>query len=311
MQSKIELMNFKEDISHYILEEFRYLGVEHKLSEKIDDDLLKLFTLQRKIIYPFKRNVEISEELQRKIANNYLHHKEILELKRMIENGIDVNSHQSRNLFNYHVHDQLVYDWNIHHLHLSFEKLPNDYFKKRTKLVLFVYFDKNKALFLDMAKHPPHETFADKKLLEIIDNNWNDILHEVNGIVDLTHDLNTKERFTLRNQNINEGIIKVNGKFIHSPGFGQATSGHAISEVTKLLDFNRWYKNNEKQINSFPNEVNNLFMKEYRLSEKPSFKLTFTEDGPQIWDANTRKCLVKYREQISSDIQKTKAKRDL
>ncbi|PBJ11516.1 hypothetical protein [Flavobacterium sp. ACN6] len=291
-------MNFTEDISNYILAEFSYLAIEHKLSENIDDDLLKLFTLQRKIIYPYRRTVDISKELQDKINNNYQHSQEILQLKKMIGNGIDVNAHQSKNLLNYHVHDKLVYDWNIYHLHLSFEKLPNQYFTKRTKLVLFVYIDKNRVLFLDTAKHPPHETFADKKLLEIIDNNWNNVLQEIAGVINLTSDLSSKERFDLRKHNINEGIINVNGKMIHSPGFGQASSGHAISEVKKLIDFNRWYKKNEKEIKSYPEQVNNLFMKEYNLSKKPFFKIVFTTDGPQIWDLNTNKCLIKYQEQI-------------
>jgi hypothetical protein len=292
-------MDFKRDISNYILEEFAYLGVEHTLSENIDEDLLKLFTLQRKVIYPYKRTVEISQELQDKISNNYQHHKEILKLKKMMENAIDVNCHQSKNLFNYHVHDKLVYDWNIYHLHLSFEKLPNQYFTKRTKLVLFIYIDREKALFIDNVKHPPHDTFADKKLLEIIDNNWSDILQEVNTIVDLTHNLSTKERFKLRKHNINEGIVKVNGKFIFSPGLGQAASGHSITEVMKFNDFNRWIKSNEKEINSNLVLVNDLFMKAYNLPKSPSYKIVFTEDGPQIWDENTKKCLVKYREQIN------------
>lgn len=292
-------MDFKRDISNYILEEFAYLGVKHTLSENIDEDLLKLFTLQRKVIYPFKRTVEISQDLQDKISNNYQHHKEILELKEMMENAIDVNSHQSKNLFNYHVHDKLVYDWNIYHLHLSFEKLPNQYFTKRTKLVLFIYIDKEKALFIDSVKHPPHDTFADKKLLEIIDNNWSDILQEVNNIVDLTHNLSTKERFKLRKHNINEGIVKVNGKFIFSPGLGQAASGHSINEVMKLNDFNRWIKSNEKEINSNLVLVNDLFMKAYNLPKSPLYKIVFTEDGQQIWDENTKKCLVKYHEQIN------------
>ena len=290
-------MDFKKDILNYIKGELEYFNITYSPSSDITNDLLKLFTIQRKYIYQFKRKIEISKELQLKIDNNYKHKDEILRLKDFLQNGIDVNPHQSKNLFNYHVHDDLAYNWKIYHFHLAFDK-EDEYFTKRTKEVLFAYITKDRALFLDVLKHPPHNIFANKALLEIIDNNWNDILLEVNGVVGLSHSLSTEERFKLRKHNINEGVIEVNGKFIFSPGLGHVSSGHSAEEVMKLQRLNKWLKANEEAIIQKKDIIDAMFMKLHNLMKKPKYIILFTKQGSQIWDDNTRTCLVKYNETI-------------
>ena len=292
-------MNFKQDIIDYIKGEFDYFEVNYSPSDDIENDLLKLFTIQKKYIFQFRRAIEVSKELQAKIDQNDKFRNEILEIKRMLERGLNVNPQQSKNLFNYHVHDDLVYDWKIYHLHLSFQKQGNEYFNKRTKDVLFVYITKERALLLDVLKHPPHDIFANKKLLEIIDNNWSNILSEVKGVVGLSHNLNQQERFKLRKYNINEGVIEVNGKFVYSPGLGQTASGHSSEDVMKLNALHRWLDQNEEAILNNREVIDNMFMKSHDLKTPPSYKIIFTEQGPQILDMKTKTCLVKYHEVIS------------
>lgn len=292
-------MNFQQDISDYIKGEFSYFNIEYSPSTDIDKDLLKLFTIQKKFIFQLPRVIEISKELQIKLDGGHKHEKEIIRLRSKLEKGEDVNPHQSKNLFNYHVHDDLVYDWKIYHLHLSSVKGDTEYFTKRTKEVLFVYLTNEKALFLDILKHPPHDVFADKLLLEIIDNNWEGILLEVNGVVGLSHNLNQQERFKLRKHNINEGVVEVNGKFIFSPGLGQVSSGHSVEEVMKLNQLHRWLKQNEDAIKKNKNIIDEMFTKRHNLKAKPQYKIVFTGQGPQIWDNISQKVLVKYNEVIN------------
>ncbi|WP_276974203.1 hypothetical protein [Flavobacterium filum] len=292
-------MDFKKDISDYIKGELGYFNITYSPSADLDSDLLKLFTIQKKFVYQFNRKVEISKELHFKIENNHKHKNEILKLKECLEKGIDINPNQTKNLFNYHVHDDLVYDWKIYHFHLTFEREYDSYFTKRTKEVLFAYITKDRALLLDVIKHPPHDIFANKILLEIIDRNWDGILLEANGVQGLSHNPSTKERFQLRKYNLNEGIIEVNGKFIFSPGLGQVSSGHSAEEVMKLNQLNRWLKTNEKAILQNKDTIDIMFMKSHSLRTKPEYEIVFTDQGPQIWDRNTKTCLVKYNEIIS------------
>ncbi|HEX2846923.1 MAG TPA: hypothetical protein VHN59_10270 [Chitinophagaceae bacterium] len=291
-------MNFHQDIRDYIKDELRYFKIEYSPSPDIDQDLLKLFTIHRKLIIPIHRQVKMSKELQKKISGNYKYRSEIGRLWQMLQEGIDVNAHQTKNLFNPNVHDHLVYDWNIYHLHLSFEKDKKGYHTKRTKEILFVYITPGLALLLDVCGHPPHNVFADKVFLEIIDNNWPEILTAIAGVDALSQDISTQDRFTLRKHNVNEGALEVNGRIVYAPGLGQASSGHSAGEVMKMNQMNRWLKTNEEIIMQNREMVDKLFMHQYKLEERPAYKIVFTGQGPQVQDENSGICLVKYLEII-------------
>lgn len=289
-------MNFKQDIQEYLNGEFNYFQIPYSPSGDISNDLLKLFTIHRKLIIPYKRTVKTSQELKARLDVNGKYSDEILLLQTNLENGIDINPHQSRQLFNFHVHDDLIYDWKIYHLHLSLLKTEDDYFLKRTKEVLFVYITREEAYFLQIFKHPPHDVFADKILLEIIDNNWSDILIEAKDVIGLSHNLNTGDRFTLRKYNVNEALVQVNGKFIFSPGLGQTSSGHSAEEVMKLNRVNRWLKSIEKEFDLKKEAIDKMFIEKYNLKKAPKYKLIFTEKGPQIWDINSKICVLEYEQ---------------
>lgn len=297
-------INFDNDVREYITGEFEAFGINYVPSANIDRDLLNLFTIQRKYVFPFKREVLFSRELISKLERSK-YKAEVMHLKLLFMNQGDVNPFQSKHLFNHRVHDHLVYDWNIYHFHLSTEKTKYPYFNNRTKKVLFVYLTNKQALFLDIDNHPPHEVFADKKLLEIIDNNWEGILHEVNDILGLTHHPSNSERFTMRKNAINHSIVEINGKFVFSPGMGMASSGDSSAEVQKLLYFNKWLGQNLRKLNSFRKELDEHFMRKFALKSKIEYKLVFTENGPEIWDLESKTRLVKYQELINTTIFET------
>ena len=212
----------------------------------------------------------------------------------LLTKGLDVNQFQSTDLFNYRVHDQLIYDWSIYHLHLSVRKTKYLYFFDRTKQVLFAFIDKERALFLDIDEHPPKDIFADKKLLEILDRNWNGILKEADGVVGLTQNINKSDRFKLRKMGINEGIIEVNGKFVFPPGIGFASNRISTENVLKLNSFNRWVEKNTKFLNEHRSLIDQHFKAKYNLIDAIEYQLVFTSNGPQIHDRVANVCLIKY-----------------
>ncbi len=291
-------MNFDEDIKQYIKAGFDWFGIDYTLSGNLDSDLLNLFTVQKKFVYPSLREVRISRELTRKIDNECNHHLEIRHLVNLFKNGKDVNPFQSRSLFKYEVPDLLVYHWNIYYFHLSTNSPEGSYFNDRTKQVLFVYLDEKQALFLDVDKHPPHDVFADKRFLEIIDKNWNGVLVEAKNVVGLSNNLNRSERFRIRKKEIYEGVFEVNGKYVYAPGSGSATSKHSAEVSDKLIAFNRWLNSNTKAINSNRQSIDEFFIRKHGLKGKIEYELIFTQDGPQIWDRLSNTCLIKYREEI-------------
>jgi hypothetical protein len=291
-------MNFENDIREYIKSEFSNLRINYKFTGDLGKDLTNLFTIYKKYIYQLPRKVQLSKELQARIENKEKHYNIILHLKKLLEKGEDTNRHQSTKLFNHYVNDYLIYDWNIYHFHLSTKRTKHEYFNDRTKKILFAYVDKEKALFIDIDKHPPKDVFADKRLLEIIDNNWQGILNEANEIIDISKHLNTSERFLFRKKGVNEGLIKVNGKIVFSPGLGVVTSGRSVDVSLRVSEFYSWMRINEKTIKENKKSVEQLLKNKHDINNEIDFKLKFTENGPGIWDSKSGKRIVKYKELI-------------
>ena len=68
--------------------------------------------------------------------------------------------------------DGLLYDWGIHHLHLG-ETFSAPGYVKRTGPVLFAIFRNDNVYFIDIRDHVG---WSDKGLLEIVNENWPELL---------------------------------------------------------------------------------------------------------------------------------------
>jgi len=291
---------FMDDIREYIVHSYRCLGQRYTSTEDLEDDLLKLFTVQKKFIHPFPRTVFMSEELKKKINGTCRYRDGILKLCEMLANGVDVNAHQSKDLFSPHVYDDLVYDWNIYHLHLKLTRTVYPYFTDRTKEVLFASIHRNQAYLIDFMEHSKNkkDVFADARLLEIMDNNWPQLLGDAAGIADLESHMNRSDRYIWRKSGFTEFVVKVNGRLIVSPGLGRRASMHSSEVVTKLDDFISWVKSFERALSSNRVRVDEILMSMHGIDNTPKYKLVFTEGGPQIRDVNTQRCVLEYRQEI-------------
>jgi hypothetical protein len=286
LSAKVTRINlFEDDVQKYVMSEFYALNIPYVSTGNLDKDLLNIFTIQEKYIFGFQREIKISSELKQKLLTLTNENKAVHFLLYALRNGLNVNPFQSRDLFNYRFHDKLIYDWSIFHFHLSIENEPDGFFTKRTKKVLFVYIDKEKALFLDIEKHErPHNIFAEKKWLEIIDNNWKDILNYASkDIIEISHRFTTVERKQLRNANVNEGILEVNGKFVHSPGLGHMSSGHSAKAMMRFNAFHRWLF----KVSDHITNTEGIF--------RDDFELVFDNGGPKIIHKNSGNILAKYQ----------------
>lgn len=82
--------------------------------------------------------------------------------------GRDVTSKLSRGVKKRGGKDELLWDWDIHHLHLG-ARLEKDGFVERTGDLLFVLVRPATAYLIDVR---PHGAWADDELVEIIHRNW-------------------------------------------------------------------------------------------------------------------------------------------
>jgi len=111
--------------------------------------------------------------------------------------------------------DLLIADWGIHHLHLS-TTVAQHGFVERTADLLFAAFALDHAYLIGIY---PHGSWALKELVEVVVRNWPDvgIVHEMKGIVGLTHEYTDDERLQLRKSGIT-GPVEVDGKVYMTSG---------------------------------------------------------------------------------------------
>ena len=132
--------------------------------------LLSYMGLRHRLIEPIPRNVHYATGFECPGE-----HKEGLDLlKRKIQQGENLFSHLSRNIFKAQKHDGMLYDWGIQHLHLGIEPdKKHKHLIQGNKLVLYVFFDDSNAYFLCIDNHG---RWADESLLKIIHKDFPHVL---------------------------------------------------------------------------------------------------------------------------------------
>ena len=97
-----------------------------------------------------------------------------------IERGEDISGHLSKGIERAGKSDDLLADWNVHHLHISDTKAkPTDKFFARTEEVFFIVFTPTAAYCVDVHSHDEkkHPTVWTRQLLfETIATNWPDLV---------------------------------------------------------------------------------------------------------------------------------------
>lgn len=211
--------------------------------------LVAFIELQRRLITPVKRKIKISNGLQLKILNGTFDSFIINGLSHIegnIKDGIDINNHLTRQVFDMRKKDLLRNDWEIKHIHLSDKEASSrsDMANNRSSYYLLAIFTPDTAFFLDIVPHLKREEFADQAYLQIlVDNGWAGCV----GLYDagkgkLTQAYSRKEIYSLRGKGINAGILECNGHLYIPPGI--ASDGSNSTDVEIALSFCRKLKQN-------------------------------------------------------------------
>ena len=59
-------------------------------------------------------------------------------------------------------------------------------------------------------------------------------------------------------------------------------------------------KSNYDEISNNMGVTNQFFIQAHNLDIPPEYKILFTNDGPEIWDVNSGKSLIKYQENFKA-----------
>lgn len=161
--------------------------------------------------------------------------KALKDIENILERGGDIYPYLSTSIDNLNYQDGLFNDWGVIHLHLGDNPhLTKQGFISRTGPLLFLYKDNGVAYFLDIFNH---SDWTNKKVLQIIQNNWPEVLdkYRYQGATVITSNYSEKEHDEFRKA----GVIvfmelkDINGKptVIAPSHLGIASSGHANIDV--------------------------------------------------------------------------------
>lgn len=197
-------------------------------------------------ISPQPRKVHISKEFI--CPKKYK--KRVLKLKKRIETGEDITPYLSKGANRIRNLDHLLYDWNIHHLHLG-EHREGKSFSERTEELLFIYTTDKAIYFLSVLDH---NSFENKELLSIIHNNWPHLIERFlfKGAIEVNQKFSADEISKLRKGGVLALIELDNGKVYMPPGMGVVTtaeSAKAVHSTQHILNHLSWI---QREIKKYP-----------------------------------------------------------
>ena len=288
-------MDLMKDLTKIITDQFNEGDIRYTNTDDVHELLREYLNTCSKLIRPIPRKVFISKELKLELKSKQLP-EEINpifdEIKTEFEKGCNVNPHLSKRLLNSDFDDLLLHAFKMHHLHLTNKKeTASDFFERANSIpsnsLLFCIVAEDDVHFIDILRHNEDNMWVNRRLLEIIKNNWPDLLEpgKVHGIEGAGY--SDEEIWQLRKDGINSPI-EIDGSTCRPiVGGGISLPGHNLMHFMAANDFIKKTIEIERQINN--NTVS--IQKEFSLPDNPDFHLCLEESGLVIKETNTDTCI--------------------
>ena len=239
-------MSFESDLVGIVKRQFDELGIRYDRSINACSLAARYFEMLRRRIAPTPRRVHFSKEIDHSLGNlprnvDLEQQKKaeeawraVFEIRHLLKEGRNVNGFLHRGI-NHATgsmsYDGLLWDFGMHHFHLS-KKPGKSGFFKRSGFLLFAIVDQEDVYFVDVRPHPKRSDpndfgWVQQDLLKIVHSNWPElvapnILRGVKGDV-----LTDKQKKELRRKNVNH-LAEIDGQAIAPIGGGIAADGSSI-----------------------------------------------------------------------------------
>jgi hypothetical protein len=230
----IDLIN---DLSNILKDDITEMGYD--MSTIAHDKILLLYNeLLMRLIVPCKRKIEIAKEFSCPAELE----TGLEQLKQKIIDGESINGHLSRKIKSIDYDDKMLYDWDVHHLHLGTEIDPRTGLIRGTKDVVFTVFKEETAYFIQILDH---QQWSNKDVLTIIESNWPFLLsqNKVDGEPEV--DLTQEEILKLRGKNINTILKLPSGNSYVAIGGGYNGLGSSLKALNATFNLNKTMLDNE------------------------------------------------------------------
>ena len=232
-------MDFLSDLAQAIVSDFTEQDLSFPRPVDVADLATRYFEMRIRRIEPLPRRVHFSAEIHDSLGNltrneDGNHHANPLEawetvfyLRHLFESGGTVIPYLTDRVNDTEKSDKMLWDYAMHHLHLS-RNVGQNAFVKRSDWLLFAIVADQDAYFVDVRPHtdPDRLQWVRQDLLTIVHSNWPEltasrVLHGVTG--DKITDIEKRE---LRRKNANL-VHNIAGSAIAPLGWGTTADGHS------------------------------------------------------------------------------------
>ena len=238
-------MNFEADLERIVKSQFDMHGIVYDDTMDIRDLATCFLEMTNRRISRCRRNVVFSDEIHSSIgallqatersAEEQARARDawwaVYLLRQQLANGDNVNGFLSKNILHAtgrQSRDGLLWDYGMHHFHLS-KETDDSRFALRSDYLLFAIVAENTAYFVDVMPHrdPQGLQWVRQDLLKIVHSNWpelieRNVLHGVSGTC-----VTDEEKKVLRGKNANLAT-NLGGVAIAPLGGGVASDGSSI-----------------------------------------------------------------------------------
>ena len=216
-------MNFKADLIDIVEDFFSKNGISYEKVGSASDYAARYFEMLVRRIDPKSRSVFFSKQIHKSL-DRHIHEatkkqldkalqarQAVSDIEHIFESGEDITPYLSREINDSKSKDKMLWEWGIHHFHLSTQRDTRGFIKRSDYLLFAMIYD-DAALFIDVRKHrrPDGLEWVRQDLFEIVHSNWPQVLysHELPGVTgDVVSD---KEKGELRRKNVNH-VMELRG----------------------------------------------------------------------------------------------------
>lgn len=239
-------MSFESDLASIVKRQFDRLGIRYDTSIGACSLAARYLEMQRRRIPPTPRTVHFSKEIHHSLGNLTRNDdlqqqkkaeeawRAVFQIRQLLEDGKNVNGFLHRGIDHAtgsRSYDGLLWDFGMHHFHLS-KKPGKSGFFKRSGFLLFAVVDQEDVYFVDVRRHPKRRDpndfgWVQQDLLKIVQLNWPELV-EPSTLRGVKGDVITdKQKKELRRKNINF-CVGFDGQAIAPIGGGIAADGSSI-----------------------------------------------------------------------------------
>ena len=260
-------MTFESDLALIIKQQFDEVGISYKDNLDVCTLAARYCEMLRRRIVPMPRRVHFSEEIHDSLGKLRqeadMEHQEqaadawgcVFLIRRLLAEGGSVTGFLSKNVDSLISGDGLLWDYGMHHFHLSRE-VEESGFVKRSDYLLFAIVTKEDTYFVDVRLHPQHGDlgWVRQDLLRIVYLNWPELVEPkvLQGVKATT--LTDEEKQELRSKNCNS-IAQLGDNAIAPIGGGMMADGSSSSCQWWALKLMHEIKRHQLYFDSQPPEL--------------------------------------------------------